>query len=110
MKNLSVEDQVARILARAATPGLRVPRSVSEMHLALMDSRGSGMTSEEMKLRNQASVLGGVRLQGELEDVLLAGGDVEELQAVIDRAAAAIASESGSEVGRLMGDRARRAG
>ena len=103
------EDEVARLFSRAVMP--RLPRSTAELSIAL----GRQMTPVEQEVRNQASMLGGVTLAGEIEDLILADADADVLRERIEEFAAELSAELskekgaavGGEVARILSDRAR---
>ena len=105
---MSVEDEVNRLLSRQVIP--RLPRTVPELSMAL----GRSMNREEMDLRRKASALGGVTLTGQIDDMLVAGADLEGMREVIEAFASDLASDLtrkhgsavGGEVARILSDRA----
>jgi hypothetical protein len=110
----AVDDEVRRLLSQAAAPGLRLPKSYSEMQIALLDQRGRGLTGQERAWLQQASEFG-VAVRIDIEDLILAGADTEEITSRLEDAAAeAIADlkgrygHAGGEAGRVINETRRR--
>ena len=105
---MSIEAEVSRLLARRALP--KLPRTTSELTVQL----GRGLSEQEHRLRNEASRLGGVKLAGEVEKLILGGATVEALRAHLDEAADALVTEmnrdsgsAGAEAARILSENAR---
>jgi len=111
---MKTEEEVNRLLAQAAAPSLRLPRSVAQLNGALMGSRGGGMNRQEMEAFRTASSLG-VAARLDFEDVLLAGGSMDEVNIILEDAAAEVTADLierhggsvGGEVARLLRERSR---
>ena len=106
---VKVENEVARLLARQVAP--RLPRSKGELEFEL----GRRLYIEELRLREEASVLGGIALKGDIDGLLLAGGSIADLRDRLDQAAGDLAGEmsrdrgsAGGEAARILAERARR--
>lgn len=102
----SVDAEVARLLAGAVAPSLRLPRSVAELQLALLDTRDERMSHDEMALLRRAGHLGPV-VRIDFEDRLLGGASVGDLTEFLKQAAVEVAEDLQERYGADGGEAAR---